>query len=90
MPTATSAVLSFRIDERDREIIARAAERRRITISDYVRQHVIEAAEMDLFDLPTARIPAADWEKVAAWVQTPARRIPALEKLSLAKPIWER
>jgi uncharacterized protein (DUF1778 family) len=43
---------------------------------------------MDVLDHRLVMIPAADWEKFEAWVDAPAKDIPALRKLAASLPAW--
>ena len=48
----------------------------------------VEAAEVDLFQQGTVVIPAANWKKFEAWVNEPARNVPALRNLARTRPAW--
>ena len=34
-------------------------------------------------------IPAEDWEKFEAWVEAPAKDVPALRQLAAGRPAWQ-
>ena len=44
---------------------------------------------MDLLEHRQVTIPAEDWEKFEAWVQTPAKDVPGLRKLAANRPAWQ-
>jgi uncharacterized protein (DUF1778 family) len=44
---------------------------------------------MDLIERRLVTIPAADWEKFEAWVDQPAKDIPALRDLAERRPAWQ-
>jgi uncharacterized protein (DUF1778 family) len=87
MPAAPP-VLSIRVSADEREILERAAEQARTSLSDFVRRKALEAAEMDVLDQRVVTIPAADWERFEAWVRAPAKSVPALRKLAASRPAW--
>lgn len=65
-----------------------AATLARTTLSDFIRRKAIEAAEMDMLDRSLVTIPAADWERFEAWIDAPAKDVPALRDLAARKPVW--
>jgi uncharacterized protein (DUF1778 family) len=83
------AVLSVRVSADERDLLARAAEQDRTTLSDFIRRKAIEGAEMDLLDRRVVTIPAAEWDKFEAWAAAPPREVPALRALAAARPAWE-
>jgi uncharacterized protein (DUF1778 family) len=66
-----------------------AAEHERTNLSDFIRRKAVEAAEIDLTERRIVTIPAADWEKFEAWVDQPAKDIPALRALATYRPAWQ-
>lgn len=89
MNHAPPVVLSVRVSRDERALLEAAAEHARTNLSDFVRRRAIEAAETDLLDRSVVTIPAEDWEKFEAWVDAPAKDIPALRKLSATPPAWQ-
>ncbi len=89
MPGTASAVLSVRVSAAERDLLEHAAEAARTSLSDFIRRKAIEAAEMDILDHRVVTIPAADWEKFEAWVNSPAKSVPALRKLAALHPAWQ-
>lgn len=89
MTHATPAVLSVRVSPHERALLEVAAQHARTNLSDFIRRKAIEAAEADLLERRIVIIPAEEWEKVEAWVEAPAKDIPALRKLSAARPAWQ-
>jgi uncharacterized protein (DUF1778 family) len=73
--------VSVRLTLEERTLIASAAEQAQTNVSDFMRRHVVAAAEMELSERKVITIPAADWEKFEAWSDEPARDVPALRKL---------
>ncbi len=88
--TSTTSVLSVRVSPDERAILEAAAEQSRTNISDFVRRKALEAAEADVLNRTIVTIPAKDWDAFEAWINRPAKTIPALKKLARATPSWER
>ena len=89
MANATPAVLSVRVSPNERVLLEAAAQHARTNLSDFIRRKAIEAAETDLLERRIVTIPAEQWEKVEAWVDAPAKEVPALRKLSATGPAWQ-
>ena len=84
-----SPVLSVRVSPSERDLLEFAAEQARTSLSDFVRRKALEAAEMDVLEHRVVTIPAEDWEKFEAWVNAPAKDVPALRKLATSRPAWQ-
>ena len=89
MLTNSSPVLSVRVSQSERDLLEIAAEQARTNLSDFIRRKALEAAEMDVLDHRLVTIPAGDWEKFEAWVEAPARDVPALRQLAASRPAWQ-
>lgn len=86
---ATSTVLSVRLSPDQRALLKAAAQHARTNLSDFVRSKAIEAAEAELLERRVVTIPPEQWEKVEAWVEAPAKAVPAFRKLSAIRPAWQ-
>ncbi len=87
---STSAPLvSVRVNPQERDLLESAAAHAHTTLSDFVRRHALEAAELELLDRRLITIPVADWERFEAWAHRPPRDVPALRKLATDKLAWE-
>ena len=88
--TSSSApVVSVRMSPGERELVARAAERSRTSLSEFVRRTALAAAEIDLVGQTVVTIPAEDWERFEAWARGPANPAPQLRELAAHRPAWE-
>jgi uncharacterized protein (DUF1778 family) len=87
--TSSTQVLSVRVSAEERDLLAFAAEQGRTNVSDFVRRKALEAAEQDLADHRLVTIPAENWEQVEAWVNAPAKDVPALRDLAAHRPKWQ-
>lgn len=87
--SAATQVLSVRVSPSERELLSMAAENERTNLSDFIRRKAVEAAEVELTERRLVTIPAADWEKFEAWVDQPAKDVPALRDLAAHRPAWQ-
>ena len=87
---STTSVLSVRVSPDERAILEAASEQAHTSLSEFVRRKALEAAEIDVLERRIFTIPAKDWEAFEAWVNTPAKPIPALKKLARKQPTWQR
>jgi uncharacterized protein (DUF1778 family) len=85
----SSPVVSVRVSASERDLLETAARQARTNLSDFVRRKALEAAEMEILDYRAVTIPAKDWNRFEAWVNEPARKVPALRKLARTKPVWQ-
>ena len=88
--SASSSVLSVRINPAERALLEAAAEQAHTTVSNFVRRRAVEAAEAEVLNRSVVTIPAEDWASFEAWAARPAETIPALAELSRRRPSWER
>ena len=84
-----SPVVSVRVSPTERDLLEAAAEQARTSLSDFIRRKALEAAEMEVLEHRVVAIPAEDWEKFEAWVNAPAKEIPALRRLASSRPAWQ-
>ena len=82
------APVSVRVSAQERELLEAAAAQSRTNLSDFIRRKAVEAAETELVRQDRVVIPAADWERFEAWVESPAKENPALRDLAGTKPAW--
>jgi uncharacterized protein (DUF1778 family) len=87
--SVSTQVLSVRVSQSERELLSLAAENERTNLSDFIRRKAVDAAEMDLTERRIVTIAAADWERFEAWVDQPAKDIPALRDLAAHRPAWQ-
>ncbi|GGA77109.1 hypothetical protein GCM10011491_00350 [Brucella endophytica] len=85
---ANLAPVSVRVSPRERELLEAAAEQSRTNLSDFIRRKAVEAAELELVHQNHVVIPAAEWEKFEAWVDSPPKDVPALRDLAKTRPVW--
>ena len=88
--SASTSVLSVRVNRDERAILEATAERSRTSISDFVRRKALEVAEADVLNRTIVTIPAKDWDAFEAWINRPAKTFPALKKLARLAPSWKR
>ena len=89
MAHTSTSVLSVRVNANEHALLKAAAGYIQTTLSDFIRRKAIEAAEIDLLERRVVTIPADKWEQFEAWVDAPARQVPALRKLASTRPVWQ-
>jgi uncharacterized protein (DUF1778 family) len=89
MAPNTSPIVSVRVSSTERDLLEAAAEQARTSLSDFVRRKALEAAEMEVLEHRVVTIPAEDWERFEAWVNSPAKDVPALRRLASSRPVWQ-
>jgi uncharacterized protein (DUF1778 family) len=87
---STTSILSVRVSPDERDILKAASEQAHTSLSEFVRRKALEAAENDVLERRIVTIPAKDWDAFEAWVNQPAKPIPALKKLARKQPTWQR
>jgi uncharacterized protein (DUF1778 family) len=88
-PSVTTAVLSVRVSPNERLLLETAAGHARTSLSDFIRRKAIDGAEAEMLERSAVTIPASEWAKFEAWVDSPAKVVPALSKLASHKPQWQ-
>jgi uncharacterized protein (DUF1778 family) len=66
-------------------VLARAAELRQTSLSNFMLQHAYEAAQQVLAEQVDIVMPPTEWKAFRAALDAPPRQIPALKKL-LTRP----
>ena len=90
MPTIPTAFLSVRVSPSEPTLLEAAAEQAQTDLSDFVQRRALEAAEADLLDRRFVTSAAKDWARFEAWASSPAREVPALQRLSRTRPVWQK
>jgi uncharacterized protein (DUF1778 family) len=70
-------------------LLEAAAGHARTSLSDFIRRKAIDGAEAEMLERSGVTIPAAEWEKIEAWVDAPAKVLPALRELASHTPKWQ-
>lgn len=83
----TKVQLRLRPDEK--AIIARAAELRQTTLSKFVLEHAVQAAQQVLGDQVHFALPAGRWKAFCAALDAPPRAIPALRQLLTGEGVFD-
>jgi uncharacterized protein (DUF1778 family) len=87
--STANAILSVRVSADERTLLEAAAEHAHTSLSDFIRRKAIDGAEAEMLERSAVTIPAAEWAKFEAWVDAPAKLVPALHKLASHPPIWQ-
>jgi len=86
----TTSVLSVRVNEEERALLAAASELARTSLSDFVRRKALDAAEADIVERRIITIPARDWEAFETWANRPPEEIAGLKDLARTTPKWQK
>ncbi|MFY9221949.1 MAG: DUF1778 domain-containing protein [Blastocatellia bacterium] len=75
------ARLNLRVTSHQKEVIAKAAELKQTTMSDFIMEKAYQAASEILAEQTHFELPTDKWEEFCAALDAPPREIPALRKL---------
>lgn len=75
------ARLNLRATQHQKEIIAKAAELKQTTMSDFIMEKAYQAASEILAEQTHFTLSSDKWEEFCAALDAPPRQIPALRKL---------
>ncbi|MBZ9650299.1 DUF1778 domain-containing protein [Sphingobium sp. 3R8] len=87
MADRSSSPLNISIDADERASLEAAAKHTGVDLSNFIRGKAIEAAETALLERRLVTIPAEDWNKIEAWVDTPPKDIAALRRSSAIRSL---
>jgi uncharacterized protein (DUF1778 family) len=85
----SNPVVSVRVNPKERALLEAAAGHAHTNLSDFVRRKALEAAEMQILERRIVTIPAANRERFEAWIDSPAKAVPALRELAMTRPAWQ-
>jgi uncharacterized protein (DUF1778 family) len=84
-PTTTSSAKATRVQLRlrpnQKAVLARAAQLRRTSLSNFMLEHAYEAAQQVLAEQVDIVMPPVEWDAFCTALDAPPRSIPALKKL---------
>ena len=83
------AVISIRVQRRQRDLIDRAADALGRNRSEFMLDAACRAAEDVLLDQRLIQLSPEAWEQFNAMLDAPARDLPRLRALLAAKPVWD-
>lgn len=81
--------INIRITSERKTLIARAAEKERKNISDFVLENAVSAAEAILADDANFSLNKKRWQQFLAALDAPPREIPALRKLLTERSVFD-
>jgi uncharacterized protein (DUF1778 family) len=79
----------LRLRPAEKVVIARAAELRRTTLSQFMLKNAYQAAQQVLADLTHFLLPPERWKAFCAALDAPPRDIPALRQLLTEKSVLD-
>src|SRR5271155_804774 len=84
---ATKVQLRLRPDQKT--VLARAAELRQTSLSNFMLEHAYEAAQQVLAEQVDIVMPPAEWDAFCKALDAPPRQIPALKKLLTEASVFD-
>ena len=85
-----TTILSVRVNEEERALLAAASAQARTSLSEFVRRKALDAAEADMLERRVVTIPAKHWEAFEAWANRPPQEIAPLKDLARKPPAWQK
>lgn len=89
-PTTLKATkVQLRLQPAQKAVLARAAELRRTSLSNFMLEHAYEAAQQVLAEQVSIIMPPAEWAAFCKALDAPPRSIPALKKLLTQASVFD-
>jgi uncharacterized protein (DUF1778 family) len=88
-PTTKATKVQLRLRPAQKAAIARAAELRRTSLSQFMLDHAYEAAQQVLAEQTDIVMPPAEWRAFREALDAPPRSIPALKKLLTEASVFD-
>jgi uncharacterized protein (DUF1778 family) len=92
-PKATSALKATKVQLRlrpaQKAVLARAAQLRNTSLSNFMLEHACEAAQQVLAEQVDIVMPPAEWDAFCKALDAPPRSIPALKKLLTEASVFD-
>src|ERR1700737_1588014 len=87
--TLRATKMQLRLRPVQKAVLARAAELRRTSLSNFMLEHAYEAAQQVLAEQVDLVMPAAEWDAFCRALDAPPRSIPALNKLLTEASVFD-
>src|SRR4051794_652073 len=87
--SAKATKVQLRLRPVEKAVIARAAELRRTTLSQFMLENAYQAAQQVLADQVQFVLPAERWKAFCQALDAPPRDIPALRRLLTEKGVFD-
>ena len=81
--------IQLRLRPAQKAVLARAAQLRQTSLSNFMLQHAYEAAQQVLAEQVDIVMPAAEWRAFCKALDEPPRSIPALKKLLTEASVFD-
>src|SRR5437762_8261826 len=88
--TLKATKVQLRLRPAQKAVLARAAELRRTSLSNFMLEHAFEAAQQVLAEQVDIVMPPAEWAAFCKALDSPPRAIPALKKLFGRATVFDR
>ena len=81
--------VQLRLRPAQKAVLARAAQLRRTSLSNFMLEHAYEAAQQVLAEQVDIVMPPAEWQAFCKALDAPPRAIPALKKLLTEASVFD-
>ena len=89
-PSSVKATrVQLRLRPAQKALLARAAELRRTSLSNFMLEHACEAAQQVIAEQVDIVMPPAEWAAFCKALDAPPRQIPALKKLLTEASVFD-
>ncbi len=88
-PAVKATRVQLRLRPAQKALLARAAQLRQTSLSNFMLEHACEAAQQVLAEQVDIVMPPAEWAAFCKALDAPPRRIPALKKLLTEASVFD-
>ena len=88
-PAVKTTKVQLRLRRAQKAVLARAAELRQTSLSNFMLEHAFEAAQQVLAEQVDIIMPPAEWKAFCKALDAPPRPIPALRKLLTEASVFD-
>jgi uncharacterized protein (DUF1778 family) len=89
LPVAKTTKVQLRLRPAQKAVLARAAELRQTSLSNFMLEHAYAAAQEVLAEQVDIVMPPAEWKAFCKALDAPPRSIPALKKLLTEASVFD-
>ena len=83
------ATVQLRLHPAEKAVLARAAQLRQTSLSNFMLQHACDAAQQVIADQVDLVMSPAEWERFRKALDAPPRSIPTLKKLLTQQSVFD-
>ena len=88
-PSVKASKVQLRLRPDQKAVLARAAQLRQTSLSNFMLEHAFEAAQQVLAEQVDIVMPPAEWEAFCKALDAPPRSIPSIKKLLTEASVFD-